>query len=206
VVTQPAVLLTIMAHPDDAELWAGGTIAQHVRNGGTATIAVARHDPIRDAEAAAGARVLGADLYLMDDPSTHGIGTVLGETRPDIVITHPTDDIHPDHRHCAEAVLAAIPDSVITTGHPRRVYHCDGYNGLDQYGRPLDLPIIIDVTEQWRTKLAALHAHKSQPIVDHFGPMAEAQSVLHGRRIGAAYAEAFRALPVLGRLPASATL
>jgi LmbE family N-acetylglucosaminyl deacetylase len=37
-VTQPAVLLTIMAHPDDAELWAGGTIAQHVRNGGTATL------------------------------------------------------------------------------------------------------------------------------------------------------------------------
>ena len=42
----PRALLTVMAHPDDAELWAGGTIARHIHEGGTATIAALKHDPM----------------------------------------------------------------------------------------------------------------------------------------------------------------
>ncbi|WP_327011639.1 GlcNAc-PI de-N-acetylase [Dactylosporangium sp. NBC_01737] len=195
-----------MAHPDDAELWAGGTIARHVHDGGTAVIAVARHDAVRDAEAAAGARILGADLYLVDRLSAHAITTALTEIRPDILITHPTNDIHPHHRHCANEVLTALPDVVIATGHPKRAYHSDGYNNLDQHGRPLELPNIIDVSEHWQTKLTALGGHASQPITDHFGPMADALGTLHGQRIGTTRAEAFRAIPILGRLPATARL
>jgi hypothetical protein len=92
---------------------------------------------------------------------------------------------------------------VIATGHPRRVYTCDGYNGLDRHGRPLDLPVIVDVTDTWATKTAALAAHVSQPIGGHFGPMADALARLHGRRIERPLAEAFRPVPVLGRLPAT---
>ncbi|MFY1614692.1 PIG-L deacetylase family protein [Micromonospora sp. WMMD736] len=205
-VTPDCILLTLMAHPDDAELWAGGTIARQVRHGGTAVIAVPHHDAVRDAEATVGARLLGADLYLMDQLSVSTVANVLREVRPDVLITHPTNDIHPEHRRCAEAVLSALPDVVITTGHPTRVYHCDGYNNLDQHGRPIDLPIIVDVGDQWPTKLDALRSHTSQPILDHFGPMAEALGKLHGRRINAAYAEAFRAVPILGRLPAATGL
>ena len=197
------VLLTVMEHPDDAELWAGGTIARHVQTGGTATIAVTKHDPIRASQATAGAQILGADLYLLDELTPATISTLLTEVRPDIVITHSTDDIHPEHRRCAERVLAALPDVVIATGHPNRVYHCDGYNNLDQHGKPLHLPTIIDITDQWALKIAALQAHTSQPILDRFGPMAEILSRLHGIRIGVSHAEAFRALPVLGRLPAA---
>jgi N-acetylglucosamine malate deacetylase 1 len=206
VVTSPPVLLTVMAHPDDAELWAGGTLARHVHDGGTAIIAITRHDAVRDAEAAAGARILGADLYLIEQLSAHAITTALTEIRPDVLITHPTNDIHPQHRHCANEVLAALPDVVIATGHPRRAYHSDGYNNLDQHGRPLELPTIIDVSEHWQTKLDGLAVHESQPITDHFGPMAEALGSLHGQRIGADRAEAFRAIPILGRLPATAQL
>lgn len=197
------VLVTVMAHPDDAELWAGGTIARHVQTGGTATIATTKHDPIRASEATAGAQILGADLHLLDELTPATISTLLTDLRPDIVITHPTDDIHPEHRRCADHVLAALPEVVITTGHPSRAYHCDGYNNLDQHSRPLHLPTIIDITEYWSTKIAALQAHTSQPILDHFGPMADILSRLHGMRIGSSHAEAFRALPVLGRLPAA---
>lgn len=201
-VTAP-ILLTAMAHPDDAELWAGGTIARHVHTGGTATIAVTKDDPIRAGEAAAGAQILGADLYLLDELTTDTMSTLLTEVRPDIVITHSTDDIHPDHRRCANHVLAALPDIVIAFGRPSRVYHCDGYNNLDQHGKPLNLPTIIDVADHWLTKIAALYAHKSQPILDHFGPMAEALARLHGMRIGTSHAEAFHPLPVLGHVPAA---
>ncbi|WP_433530302.1 PIG-L deacetylase family protein [Micromonospora sp. CA-263727] len=200
------VLLTVMAHPDDAELWAGGTIARHIHDGGTAVIAVPHHDDVRDAEAAAGARILGADLHLMGQMSVPTVATMLREVRPEVLITHPSNDIHPEHRRCAEVVLSALPDVVITTGHPKRVYHSDGYNNLDQYGRPLDLPTIIDVSAHWSTKLDGLRAHASQPIFDHFGPMAIALGHLHGHRINSPWAEAFRTVPILGRLPAASTL
>jgi N-acetylglucosamine malate deacetylase 1 len=98
---------------------------------------------------------------------------------------------HPQHRLCANEVLAALPDVVIATGHPRRAYHSDGYNNLDQHGRPLELPTIIDVSAHCQTKLETLAVHESQPITDHFGPMAEALGSLHGRRIGTDRAEAF---------------
>ncbi|GIF76199.1 PIG-L deacetylase family protein [Asanoa siamensis] len=204
-VTSP-VLLTVMAHPDDAELWAGGTIARHIQTGGTATIAVPKLDPTRTAEATAGARILGADLYLLDQLTAAAISTLLTEVRPDIVITHSTDDIHPEHRRCAERVLAALPEMVIATGHPSRAYHCDGYNNLGQRGVPLDLPTIIDITDQWQIKIAALQSHNSQPIRNHFGPMAESLARLHGLRIGKSHAEAFHVLPILGRVPAASGL
>ena len=47
-VTTPTVLLTVMAHPDDAELWAGGTIARHVQGRRHRDHRRARsYDPIR---------------------------------------------------------------------------------------------------------------------------------------------------------------
>ena len=195
-----------MAHPDDAELWAGGTLARHTRAGGDVIIASVKHDSERMAEADDGAQILGADLYLLNDITTHAISTLLTEVRPDVVITHSSDDIHPDHRRCADLLASVLPDVVIATGCPRRVYHCDSYNNLDRHARPLDLPTIIDVTKHWDTKIAALQAHASQPITNHFRPMAETLARLHGQRIGTTYAEAFRAVPVLGRLPATAKL
>jgi LmbE family N-acetylglucosaminyl deacetylase len=195
-----------MAHPDDAELWAGGTIAAHVHHGGTAVIAVPRHDPVRDAEGAAGAEILGAALRLLADPGSAALAALLAELRPQVVITHPVSDMHPDHSRCASNVLAALPGIVIASGHPRRVYHCDSYNNLDQEGNPLILPAVIDITSTWPAKMSALRAHSSQPVRTHFGPMAETLARLHGARIGVTYAEAFRAIPVLGRIPATANL
>jgi LmbE family N-acetylglucosaminyl deacetylase len=198
--------MTIMAHPDDAELWAGGTLALHAADGAEITIVVAHHDDVRDAEAAAAASILGARLHQVErlDPTT--IANLLVARRPEVVITHSTDDIHPEHRAAAQALTDALPEPVIATGRPCRVYTCDGYNNLDKAGRPLDLPIIIDITSTVDTKAGALRAHQSQPIAGHFGPMAENLSRLHGHRIGAAHAEAFRPIPILGRLPATSRL
>jgi Radical SAM superfamily len=45
-------------------------------------------------------------------------------------------DIHPDHQRTAQTLLAALPEVVIATGHPRRVYTCDGYHNLRQDASP----------------------------------------------------------------------
>jgi hypothetical protein len=42
----PVPVLAVMAHPDDAELWAGGTLALHARDAAV-TLGVPRHEPAR---------------------------------------------------------------------------------------------------------------------------------------------------------------
>ncbi len=205
-VIPPRSVLTIMGHPDDAELWAGGALSHHAAAGAQVTLALPRADEVRAREAAIGATALGGLLHPLDELTVNTIRDLLTELRPEVVITHNPDDIHPDHQRTARTVLAALPEVVIATGHPHRVYTCDGYNNLDRNGRPLHLPVILDVTNTWETKMRALAAHVSQPIANHFAPMAEALGRLHGSRIGARYAEAFSPMPILGHLPATAHL
>lgn len=127
--TAPASVLTVMAHPDDAELWAGGTLARCSASGAAVTIAIPHHsEPVRDAEAAAGAAILGAKLYQYDQSTVTALRELLLAVRPEIVITHPLRDVHPDHRSLAETLVAALPDVFIAIGYPRRVYTADTYN------------------------------------------------------------------------------
>lgn len=201
----PRSVLTVMAHPDDAELWAGGTLALCTAAGADVTIAVPRHPEPRASEAAAGAAILGAGLHQINEPTASAVRELLLDTRPEVVLTHPLRDVHPDHRRIAEAVLAALPEVVIATGHPRRVYTTDTYNSLTLDG-PVPAHTTVDITTTWATKQRSLTAHASQPIAEHFGPMAENLARLWGARIGVDRAENFVPLPVLGRLPAAAAL
>ncbi|MFJ8819776.1 PIG-L deacetylase family protein [Amycolatopsis thermoflava] len=201
----PASVLTVMAHPDDAELWAGGTLALCVAAGADVTIAVPRHPEPRASEAAAGAAALGAGLHQINQATAGTVRELLLDTGPEVVLTHPVRDVHPDHRRIAEAVLEALPEVVIATGHPRRVYTTDTYNSLTLDG-PVPAHTTVDITTTWVTKQRALAAHASQPITEHFGPMAEILARLWGARIGVDHAENFVPLPVLGCLPAALTL
>lgn len=202
----PESVLTVMAHPDDAELWAGGTLARFAQAGTAVTIAVPEHaDTVRNDEAAAAARELGARYHRYPVVSVDALNSLLDATRPEVVITHPLEDAHPDHRNLADTLTTALPEIVIATGRPRRVYTSDTYNGLAIHG-PIPAHSIIDVSDTWETKMRALAVHSSQPIAEHFGPMAETLGRLWGSRIGARYGENFTPIPVLGRVPAAATL
>jgi LmbE family N-acetylglucosaminyl deacetylase len=195
-----------MAHPDDGELWAGGTLALHARDA-VVTLAVPRHEPARMAEAEAGAAILGVHLHTLPSPLTAAaVHELITGARPEVVITHPLADVHPGHRQIAATVLAALPEAVISTGYPRRVYTTDTYNSLTLEG-PVHPAVIVDITATFEVKTRALAAHGgTQPITGHFGPMAEILARLWGARIGTQYAEVFSPIPVLGRLPATARL
>jgi N-acetylglucosamine malate deacetylase 1 len=200
---RPVSVLAVMAHPDDAELWAGGTLALHARDA-LVDLAVPCSNPARKAEAETAAAILGARLHILTGhASAQAVGDLIARSRPEVVITHPPADVHPDHRHIAAAVLAALPETVITSGYPRRVYTTDTYNSLTLDG-PVHASVIVDITATFDVKMTALAAHGgTQPITSHFGPMAETLARLWGARIGTRYAEAFTPIPVLGRLPAA---
>ncbi|WP_236568138.1 MULTISPECIES: PIG-L deacetylase family protein [unclassified Nocardiopsis] len=196
----PRSVMTVMAHPDDAELWAGGYLALCARAGSQATVALPCHDSERDAEAEAGAAVLGAQVRLLDHADSASLAALVEQKRPEVVITHPVRDVHPDHRRVAEALLEALPEVVISTGLPQRVYTADSYNGLTLDGA-IAPATMVDVSDTFETKMRALSQHRSQPIAHHFGPMADTLARLWGARIGVAHAENYTPLPVLGRLP-----
>ncbi|CNG50776.1 Uncharacterized proteins%2C LmbE homologs [Mycobacterium tuberculosis] len=196
----PDSVLAVMGHPDDAELWAGGALALHAEHGARVTIVVASHSPVRDAEAAAGAAVLGAEIHSVPELQSEVLAAILRNFRPEVLITHSLADTHPDHHRTSRTVLEALPEPVIETGRPRRVYGCETYNGLTLDG-PTRPGTIIDVSSTFAKKRRALSVHNSQPIEYHFGPMAETLARLWGARIGVAYAEQFTPIPVLGRLP-----
>lgn len=197
-VTGPGSILAVMAHPDDAELWAGGTLALHARHQ-EAVIAVEQRGAERSAEAAEGARRLGVGLRLAEAITPASCAALLLELRPEVVVTHRLDDVHADHRRVAEAVLAAIPEAVIAQGRPLRLYTCDSYESLT-IGGQVGGRTLVDVSTTFEAKMHSLRAHASQPL-DHFGAMAERLARSWGARIGVAYAEAFDPVPVLGRLP-----
>lgn len=201
--TFPGSILAVTAHPDDAELWMGGTLAWHARHSAV-TIAVERVDERRAVEATLGAEILGAHVELVDRHEEWSCVELLRRLKPEILVVHPRNDMHHDHRRVTETALAAVPLAIIETGFPRRVYMCDTYESLTLDG-PFYGQVVVDVTETFETKIQALLAHRSQQS-EHFVGMAERMGAAWGGRIGKPRAEAFQPVPVLGRLPAATCL
>lgn len=199
----PGSILAVMAHPDDAELWMGGTLALHAKTSHVVVL-VATQDALRKAEAEKSAKVLGVEVVVVGEHSREIFTQLVGDLRPDIVVTHRFDDFHVDHRRTADIVLAGLPETVIATEKPSRLYVCDTYDSLTLSGT-VQARTIVDVTETFPVKLEALALHKSQPLA-HFLRMAERLGATWGGRIGKAWGEAFDPVPILGRYPGASHL
>lgn len=122
-------ILSLHAHPDDAELFMTGTLALLQRHGHHVTIATMTagdcgsdiHGPdeiaaIRRKEGAAAAAVMGAEYHCLefkdlaifiDDDSRRRVTEALRRFRPDIVITASPIDYHCDHEATSKLVIDA---------------------------------------------------------------------------------------------------
>lgn len=122
-------LLVIGAHPDDADLSAGGTIALYRAAGHTVkmvsvTNGDAGHHQIRGpelakrrkAEALASGATLGATYDVLDNhdgqlqptlENRYQIIRLIRTFKPDLVLTHRPNDYHPDHRYVSQLVQDA---------------------------------------------------------------------------------------------------
>jgi bacillithiol biosynthesis deacetylase BshB1 len=178
-------ILVIAAHPDDAELGCGGTLAKQISKGFKAGIADltrgelgTRGNPeIRAQEAARAAAILGLsvreNLQLPDgffennQENQLKVVEVIRRYRPDIVITNAVADRHPDHGRAAQLVndacfLAGLA-KVQTTyqgisqepWRPSALYHFI-------QARYLKPDIVVDISDFWQVKEAAFMAYASQ--------------------------------------------
>ena len=147
--TEPLDLLAIVAHPDDAELLCGGSLAKaavlgervgilDLTRGEAATIGSA---DTRAEEAARSAEVMGLVVrrnaklrdsgLINDDASRSVVVGLIRELRPRVIVTHWQEGRHPDHRVAARLVydaafLSALKnyDAPGNAHRPDKVAHC----------------------------------------------------------------------------------
>lgn len=189
----------VVAHADDAEIWAGGTLLNH-RDAGDAIAIWYLYCPEeqRRQEAQTAAAVLGAAIRFPE--SDQDLGDQLAAFQPEILITHWELDSHPEHVLTAGRVGRVLPRLFLYAGVECRVFACDTYNSLARSGEVFTPSDVIDISEVRQRKCDLLAVYESQPM-DYFRPMIERQERMHGARTGVEFAEAFRQVVVLGIMP-----
>lgn len=183
-------IVVIGAHPDDADIKAGGTAilwakmghevkfvsvtngdAGHQTEGGGA-LAMRRMEEARES-----AKRMGITAYVILDnhdaelvPSLDIRKQLIREIRKwnaDLVITHRTNDYHPDHRYTGvlvqdAAFLVAVPnvcpDTPPLEKNPVFMYLQDNF--MKPY--PFQPDIVVAIDEVFEQKINALEAHESQ--------------------------------------------
>ena len=188
------VAIAIGAHPDDIEFYMAGTLLMlkqagyeihylTVANGncGSVQYNAAMLRSIRNAEARAAAKILGAQFHpsltndleiLYNLELLRGLAAVIREVKPSIVLTHSPQDYMEDHMNtCRLAVTAAFARGMpnFKSAPPRpigeydvTVYHAM-VNGLrDPLRRRIIPGAFVNTTPVHKVQLQALAAHKSQ--------------------------------------------
>jgi LmbE family N-acetylglucosaminyl deacetylase len=145
----PKTILALVPHPDDAEFYAGGTLAQMITEGATVHIVIAtdgrcgsfRHDSdllvfLRAEETYRAAAVLGAQPPVLLGYPDMGLDRLpagvlrekfiraIRQIRPDIVFAedpHAAFETHPDHRAVAWAAAEAISYARLPLVHPEHL-------------------------------------------------------------------------------------
>jgi LmbE family N-acetylglucosaminyl deacetylase len=182
-------ILVIGAHPDDCEYLAGGVTSIYSRLGhqvklvsltngsaGGRELNGAALGRIRRAEAAAAAKALRAESLVLDIDDGTLMPTyenrcevikIIREYQPDLVMTHRTNDYHPDHRYTGLLVQDAINMVIVNALVPLTpslryipvmLYLWDHF----QKPYPFIPDIVVDVDDVYEQKLDGLEAHTSQ--------------------------------------------
>ena len=196
-------VLAFGAHPDDLEVGAGGLLARLSDQGAEVTLAIVsipNNAETRRNEARAAADVIDADLVVIyeakpcrvEDIAMHELvgrfDQIIGDVRPDLVITHSANDLHWDHGLVNRATVSAL-----------RRTPCDllaylSSPEMNAQSRSIG-NCFADITNYVDAKLAAIACHKSQLAkldLESSRDLARAM----GRISGFGYAECYETLRV----------
>jgi N-acetylglucosamine malate deacetylase 1 len=173
-------ILAFGAHPDDVELFAGGTMAKMAALGhATGIVDMTRGElgtrgtpELRKQEASKAAQILGLktreNLGLSDGdvqvtPQARlKVIRMLRKYRPQVVITHYGDDKHPDHVNTSRLVAEAVHHSglaKIKTGQERYRPQTLLFFKLPSNVLP---SFVVDISEYIEQRKAAIASYRSQ--------------------------------------------
>lgn len=178
-------ILVFGAHPDDAELGAGGTIAKEISLGKkVGIIDLTRGElgtrgsaEIRDTEATNAAKILGVQVrenlrfadgfFVNDKPHQLAIIEKIRKYRPDIVLCNAIEDRHIDHGRASKVVSDAcflsglikietsLEGQLQEPWRPKTVYHYIQWKNIEP-------DFVVDVSGYMDKKIKAIEAYSSQ--------------------------------------------
>jgi bacillithiol biosynthesis deacetylase BshB1 len=178
-------ILAFAAHPDDVELSCAGTLLRHIQAGKKVGVVDLTQGELgsrgsvalRKEEAAKASAILGIHyrhnlgmrdgFFTIDEAHQRLIIEQIRLCRPEIVLANAVSDRHIDHGRAATLVAEACFLSGLRqiktdwegvaqeAWRPRAVYHYI----QDRYLKP---DLVVDITEQFATKLEAIKAFGSQ--------------------------------------------
>jgi N-acetylglucosamine malate deacetylase 1 len=179
-------ILVLAAHPDDAELGCGGTIAKHIALGHKVGIVDFTRGELgtrgtvetRDQEASASADILGVSVRInlglkdgfFQNTKEDQLAVVrdIRKYKPDIILANAVYDRHPDHGRGADLAY----DACFLAG-LAKIETMDDHGQLQSAWRPgavyhyiqsqfIKPDFVIDITDYWDVKMKAVHAFKTQ--------------------------------------------
>jgi N-acetylglucosamine malate deacetylase 1 len=179
-------ILVLAAHPDDAELGAGGTIAKHTAAGKKVGIIDFTKGELgtrgtpesRKHEAADSAKIMGISVrenlglrdgfFQNDEQSQLAIISSIRKYQPEIVLTNAVYDRHVDHGKGASLGY----DACFLSGLAKIETHDESGNKQKPW-RPnavyhfiqslfIEPDFIVDVSDHWEIKMNAIKAFKTQ--------------------------------------------
>ena len=210
-------IIVFGAHPDDAEIGAGGTIAAYARRGHRTVMVNVRvpggpddavhHDrERRRGEAERAARTLGAELLSLGlardaiQPNARlvtAIDQLLDDVQPTAVFTHWLGDSHPEHIALSRAVLAATRRNSCSV----YMYEATIPGGIraDAF-RPQRF---VDISDTVDSKMISLECYETQ--LERYGQgwleAIRGRAAHRGFQIGRRYAEAFEVVKDVAAIP-----
>jgi LmbE family N-acetylglucosaminyl deacetylase len=194
------IALALTAHPDDAEICFGGTLAALARSGWDVHVLIASvpdHRERRLAEMLAGAKILDAQVAVLDRPGCWQVEDLatyelvrefdlwIRKLRPTRVFTLWPDDTHHDHHLVARAALSAVRGQCVD------LYQCEQANQYAPSAVPFPVNTYVDISTVLEDKLSAVACHVSQDAAAKYAEHLRARARYHGERAGCPYAEAF---------------
>ena len=225
-------ILVIAPHPDDAELGMGGAILKFKSEGlRVGVLDLTNGEPTPHGSLAIRARETAAATQILDLAWRENLGlpnrsleatlaarqqlaSVIRQVKPRWLFAPYWVDAHPDHVAATQLVEAARfwaklskTEMAGDPHHPQRIYHYYAIH-LKLATQPA---FILDITDHWDRKLAAIECYRSQFIegraqvsptmIDQFRDGA----AYWGRMIGTSYGEPFASREPIG-LTSMATL
>ncbi len=217
-------ILVIAPHPDDAELGMGGAILKFIAEGrrvGVLDLTSGEPTPhgsleIRAKETAAASKILGLEwrenLGLLNrslEPTLEArakLAGVIRREKPRWLFAPYWIDAHPDHVAATELVDAARFWAKLTKTdlegephHPQRIYNYYCVH-LKQALQPA---FVLDISQQWEQKAAAIAAYESQFITGRTASPTlleglRDEAAYWGKTIGVRYGEPFTCREPLG--------
>jgi N-acetylglucosamine malate deacetylase 1 len=206
--TTRATIVVITPHPDDAEASCGGLIANAVAAGEKVIILTmtkgeagiggktyAEAAAIREAEAIAGAKVLGADIEFFgavdgalyaDAANIQKLKSFLAKINPRLVLAPWPLDVHNDHQATGMLAWSVFQDKELSF----ELYFYETSNEPHTMSFRFVPTDYVDITDLMVLKKEATLKHVSQH-VDEWYPMFEIMATMRGYEADVKYAEGY---------------